>query len=135
MSLMEDHDAPEVHFYLAEVLYRQGNIAGALERYHVAAEGDHQYLEAWTQIGCLHAERGELAAAIDAFEVALDVHPDFPDAHLHKAEALHQLGRTGEAVVHWATYLQFDQSGPWADAARRRLETAAGDAPATGPES
>jgi DNA-binding transcriptional MerR regulator len=130
MSLMDDQDAPDVQFYLAEVLYRQGNVSGALERYYVAAESDHHYLEAWTQIGCLHAELGQLAAAIDAFEIALDVHPDFPDAHLHKAEVLHQMGRSDQAIVHWRKYLEFDQSGPWAEVARQRLETA-GEGPAT----
>lgn len=125
MSLMEEPDAPEVQFHLAEALYRQGNQRGALERYHVAVELDHDYLEAWTQIGCLLVELGDPAAAVDAFNIALDIHSDYPDAHLHKAEALHQLGRTAEAVTHWRRYLEFDQSGPWADAAGKRLEEAA----------
>ena len=30
------------------------------ERYYAAVEADHDYLEAWTQIGCLHAAQGEL---------------------------------------------------------------------------
>jgi len=122
MSLMEDADAPEVQFHLAEALYRQGNPQGALERYHVAAELDHNYLEAWTQIGCILAELGQPAGAIDAFGIALDIHPDYPDAHLHKAEILHQAGRTPEAIIHWRRYLEFDRSGPWAEAARKRLE-------------
>ncbi len=122
MSLMQDFEDPEVHFHLAEALYRQGNTSGALERYHVAAELDHNFLEAWTQIGCILAESGELAAAVEAFDIALDLHPDYPDAHLHKAETLHQSGRTNEAVVHWRKYLEFDQTGPWAQAARERLE-------------
>lgn len=124
MSLMEDHDAPETHFHLAEALYRLGDRNAALERYHVAAELDPNYVEAWTQIGCLHAELGRPEAAVDAFRVALDVHPDYPDAHLHQAETLHHLGRTGEAIIHWRRYLEFDRRGPWADAARRRLEEA-----------
>jgi len=122
MSLMEDADAPEVQFHLAEALYRQGNVQGALERFHVAAELDHNYIEAWTQIGCIYAELRQLSSAIDAFDIALDVHPDYPDAHLHKAETLHQAGRTPEAALHWRKYLEFDQTGPWAEAARRRLE-------------
>jgi hypothetical protein len=122
MSLMDDPDAPEVHFYLAEVLYRQGNVAGALERYYVAVEFDHNYLEAWTQIGCLLSEQQQLTSAVDAFDIALDIHSDYPDAHLHKAETLHQAGRSMEAVAHWRKYLEFDQSGPWAEAARKRLE-------------
>jgi tetratricopeptide (TPR) repeat protein len=133
MSLMEDHDAPEVHFYLAEALYRLEDRHGALERYHVATELDHNYLEAWTQIGCLHAELNQLAAAVDAFRVALDVHSDHPDAHLHLAEALHQLHRTDEAVEHWRKYLEFDRRGPWAEAARRRLEEAGAEGIEGGP--
>ena len=122
MSLMDDPEAPDVHFYLAEVLYRQGNVAGALERYYVAVEFDHNYLEAWTQIGCILSELQQFTSAVDAFDIALDIHADYPDAHLHKAETLHQAGRSGEAVAHWCKYLEFDQSGPWAEAARKRLE-------------
>lgn len=122
LSLMDEPGDAEVHFHLAEALYRQGNAEGALERYYAAVESDHNYLEAWTQIGCLHAERGELESALQAFRVALDVHPDYPDAHWHLAEVLHQLGRSGEAVPHWETYLRFDSRGPWADQARQRLE-------------
>jgi tetratricopeptide (TPR) repeat protein len=96
----------------------------ALERYHVAVELDHNYLEAWTQIGCLHAELGEIDSAIDAFRISLEIHPDYPDAHLHLAESLHQRNETAEAVTHWRKYLEFDRRGPWADAARRRLEEA-----------
>ncbi|MBI3863602.1 MAG: tetratricopeptide repeat protein [Planctomycetia bacterium] len=124
MSLMEEHDAPEVQFQLAEALYRQGQVRAALERYHVAAELDRNYLEAWTQIGCLLAELGDLSGAVDAFDIALDIHPDFPDAHLHKAESLHQAGRTADAIPHWQKYLDYDQSGPWAEAARQRLKEA-----------
>lgn len=124
MSLMHDHDAPEVHFCLAEALYRLNDRHAALERYHVAAELEHDYLEAWTQIGCIHAELNQPAAAVDAFRLALDVHSDYPDAHLHLADALHQLGRTDEAIEHWKKYLSFDRRGPWADIARRRLESA-----------
>jgi tetratricopeptide (TPR) repeat protein len=127
MSLMEDADGPEVQFHLAEALYRQGNLPAALERFHVAAELDHNYLEAWIQIGCIHAELGNREAATEAFDIALDLHPDCPDAHIHKAETLHQAGRTHEAIPHWRKYLEFDRSGPWAEAARTRLEAHAGE--------
>ncbi len=124
LCLIDDPSRADANFQLAEALYRLGRIDGALERYHVAVELDHNYLEAWTQLGCLHAEQGELQGALDAFDVALEVHPEYPDAHLHKAEVLHQLGRTDEAVVHWQTYLKFDTRGPWAENARRRLAAA-----------
>jgi len=122
LCLMDQPGRAEAHFQLAETLYRMDNVQGALERYHMTVELDPKYLEAWTQLGCVYSQLGQPQAALDAFDVALDVHPEYPDAHLHKAELLHQLGRSEEARLHWETYLQFDQRGPWAENARQRLE-------------
>jgi tetratricopeptide (TPR) repeat protein len=121
MSLMLRPGDAECQFCLADALYRTGNAGAALERYYAVVETDRKYLEAWTQIGCLHAERDEFDAAVSAFRIALDLHPDYPDAHLHLAEALHSLGRGDEAEPHWRQYLEFDRRGPWADLARQRL--------------
>lgn len=123
MSLMDRPGDPETNFTLAEALYRQGNTGGALERYYAAVEADHEYIEVWTQIGCLYLERGDANAALQALDVALSIHADYPDAHLHKAEALESLGRNDEAAEHWRIYLQHDQHGPWAEKARQRLES------------
>ena len=133
MCLMERPDEADAHFHLAEALFRCKHTRAALERYHAAVECDHDYIEAWTQLGCLHAELGELEQALDAFEVALQVHPDFPDAHWHKGEILHQLNRTAEAVEHWERYLTYDARGPWAETARQRLEQLAVTADACAP--
>ncbi len=119
--LMQEFGHPEANFLLAEALYRLGRPEAALERYYAAVESDHDYLEAWTQLGCLHEELGELNAALDAFQIALQVHPEYPDAHLHRAEILHRLERTDEAIPHWQTYLKYDDRGPWADKARQQL--------------
>jgi tetratricopeptide (TPR) repeat protein len=128
LALMDRPESAEIHFHLAEALYRAGNQEGALERYHMAVEWDHNYLESWTQMGCLHAARGELESALDAFQIALSVHRDYPDAHWHLADVLVQLGRERDAIVHWRRYLEFDNRGPWAEQARQRLE-AIPDAP------
>ncbi len=127
MSLMDFPGDPEASFQLAEALYMQGNAAGALERFYSAVEHERYYVEAWTQIGCLHAELGEFDTALGTFDVALDLHPDFPDAHWHKANVLHQLGRLDDAVDHWDAYLTFDSRGPWAENARQRLDEVKGE--------
>jgi tetratricopeptide (TPR) repeat protein len=121
ISLMSDPHNAEAHFHLAECLYRQDNVAGALERYYVAVEHDREYLEAWTQIGCLHRELGELESALEAFEIALTAHPEYPEAHFQKAETLAELGQFAEAVPYWRRYLSYDSRGPWAEMARQRL--------------
>ena len=123
MALMAGPATAELHFHLAEALSRTDNARGALERFYATVELDHNYLEAWTQIGSLHREVGEPDAALLAFDIALNVHPDYPDAVLQKAETLAELGRGDEAVVLWKQYLTFDSRGPWADLARQRLET------------
>ena len=122
-ALMAGPPTAELQFHLAEALSRIDNPRGALERFYATVELDHDYLEAWTQIGSLHREVGEPEAALLAFDIALDVHPDYPDAVLQKAETLAELGRGDEAVDLWKQYLTFDTRGPWADLARQRLET------------
>ncbi|WP_437206351.1 tetratricopeptide repeat protein [Planctomicrobium sp. SH664] len=112
----------DVHFQLGECLYRMGNTEGAIERYYSAVEHDRDFLEAWTQIGCLHRELNAPQAARGAFQIALDLLPDYPDAHFHMAETLHDLGDEPQARIHWQEYLQHDSRGPWADIARQRLD-------------
>ena len=121
-SLMTAPARVETHVRLAECLYRRGQTAAALERYHAAVEHDHRDLEAWTQIGCLYRELSDLAAAEAAFRVALEIEPTFPDALWHCADLLHAQGRTLQAVPLWRQYLLYDSYGPWADSIRQSLE-------------
>ncbi len=123
LCLLENPHDPELHFHLAECLYRQHHLEAATERYYVAVECDHQYIEAWTQLGCVLEERDLKEEALSAFGVALEFHPEYPDAHRHKAALLDILGQTEEARAHWETYLKYDQKGPWAEEARARLES------------
>ena len=70
----------------------------------------------------IHAAKGELESALEAFSIALSVHADYPDAHWHVADVLVQLGRPDEAAAHWRKYLEYDRRGPWAEQARQRLK-------------
>lgn len=115
-------DDAEAHFYLADCLYRLGKQEAALERYLAAIENDPEYLEAWTQIGCLYAELHKWTESLLAFDEALHLFPDFPEVHLHKAETLRQMKQFDEAIKHWKRYLELDQRGPWAELAHQRLE-------------
>lgn len=124
LSLLEEPNRPSAHFYLAECLYRAGNRLGALERYYAAVEIDREFVEAWTQIGCVLAELDEPAAALDAFQFALRVHPENPDAHWHIADLLWRRDEKEKAVPHWEAYLERDADGPWAETARQRLDEA-----------
>lgn len=127
MALMDQPGRAEWHFVLAELLYRGENVAGAVERYHTAVALDHEYIEAWVQLGCVLQQSGEVRGAEDAFKIALDLHPDYPEALFHQAELLHQAGRTREAIPLWQQFLSLDQRGPWSESARMRLSEAGVD--------
>lgn len=121
LTVVNDPLNPNFHFHLADALYRHRKAEAAIERYHVAVELDHNFIEAWTQLGCVLAETGDAVGAKTAFQIALDVHPDYADAHFHLAGVLEQLDQTEDAAEHWQKYLEFDRRGPWAEIARERL--------------
>lgn len=115
-------DPADVNFHLADALYRAGNPAAAIERYHSAIEFAPDFIEAWTQLGCLQSELKQWVAAEESLVTAMSVHPGNPDVLLHYAQLLDQIDRGDEAAAYWEQYLQHDSRGPWADHARMRLE-------------
>lgn len=111
----------EICFLLAELLYRQGDVTAARERYYMTVELDETYVEGRANLGCVLAETGEPELAIAAFLGALDHHRDFPDVHYHLARTLDDLGRRDEAETHWRAFLALAPTSPWASEARDRL--------------
>jgi tetratricopeptide (TPR) repeat protein len=114
----------EIHFALADVLYRAGDLPAARERYYAALELDEEYVEARATLGCVLAELGDLELAAATFEGALGFHPDFADVHFHLANTLERLERHDEAEAHFRAFLELAPESPWADAARDRLAVA-----------
>jgi tetratricopeptide (TPR) repeat protein len=113
-------DPADVHFHLADALFRTGRIEAAMERYYCAIENAPDFIEAWTQLGCLQSEAGLEEAAEQSLLTAISIHPENPDVLLHYAQLLEALGRDDEAVTYWNRYLEHDSRGPWADHARNR---------------
>lgn len=79
---------PEICFQVAELLYRQGDLCSARERYYMAIELDEDYVEARANLGCVLAETGQRDLAVAAFEGALAYHREYADVHYHLARAL-----------------------------------------------
>jgi hypothetical protein len=111
----------EMHFALADLLYRLGDLSAARERYYAAIELDEEYVEARANLGCVLAENGEVELAIAAFQGALAFHSDYADVHYHLAGALDRMNYQDEAVLHWRTFLALAPESPWAEIARSRL--------------
>ena len=114
-------DPAEVNFHLADALYRTGRLEAAAERYYCAIESAPDFIEAWTQLGCLQSELDQPEIAEQSFVTAISIHPENPDALLHYAQLLDQIDRNDEAIDIWKQYLQYDSRGPWADHARDRI--------------
>ena len=119
--LMAQRSTAELHFALADLLYRMGDLPAARERFYVAIEIDEEYVEARANLGCVLAESGDYELAVAAFEGALAFHPEYADVHYHLADAHAQLGRTTEATFHWQRFLELAPESPWAETARRQL--------------
>lgn len=113
--------SPELCFQLAEVLYRQDDLAAARERYHMALEMDPHFVEARANLGCVLGELGNVPAAIEAFLTTLEHHPDYPDVHYHLASLYESQHESQRAKHHWQAFLNLSPDSPWADQARDRL--------------
>ena len=116
----------ELCFQVAELLYRQGDFAGARERYYMAVELDEDYVEARANLGCVLAETGQSDLAVAAFEGALLYHDAYADVHYHLARVLDDAHRRDKAEEHWQAFVELAPDSPWADEARDRLGLGAG---------
>ena len=114
----------DVSFRMAELLYQVNDLAAARERYSIAVEFDEAFVEARANLGCVLVELGQTELALATFEGALEHHPDYPDVHFHLARLLDEIGSDQKAWQHWARFLELTPSGPWADEARLRIESA-----------
>ncbi len=83
----------EVCFQLAELLYRQGDINGARERYYNAIELDEDFIEARVNLACVLAETGHNTLAIAAFQGALVKDDRYPDVHYQTAQTTYERKR------------------------------------------
>jgi len=111
----------EVNFLLAELLYRQGDLPAARERYYGAVELDEDFVEARANLGCVLAETGQPELAVAALRGALQLHEEYADVHYHLARVLEEEGHAGEAAGHWRRFLELAPESPWADEAKQRV--------------
>ncbi|QDV21979.1 MerR family transcriptional regulator [Aureliella helgolandensis] len=112
-------------FQVAELLYRQGDLCGARERYFTALELNPDLVEARANLGCVLAECGQADLAVAAFEGALEQYADYADVHFHLARALDDSGHAIQAAEHWMRFLELAPDSPWADEAKQRIQATA----------
>jgi tetratricopeptide (TPR) repeat protein len=107
---------------LGTIYYRLRKFGEAEKYYRQAVEADPGYPLAEFNLGNLYDEQGRLDEALQHYRRALALNPQYADAHFNLALLCERLGDPLKAVHHWKTYLKLDNSGQWAEIARRQLE-------------
>jgi tetratricopeptide (TPR) repeat protein len=107
---------------LGTIYYRQRKFADAEKHYLDAIAADPAYPLAQFNLGNLYDEQGRIPEAMDHYRRALHLNPQYADAHFNLALLCERAGESLKAVHHWKCYLKLDNSGQWAEIARRQLE-------------
>jgi len=107
---------------LGTIYYRQRNFKESEKYYQDAVVADPSYPLAHFNLGNLFDEQGRLSEAFSHYRKALGLNPNYADAHFNLALLAERTGDILRAVHHWKTYLKLDNTGQWADIARRQLE-------------
>jgi tetratricopeptide (TPR) repeat protein len=107
---------------LGTIYYRQRKYAEAERHYEKAIAVDSNYPLAHYNLGNLYDEQGDLTRAEQHYTTALRLNPNYADAHFNLALLAERRGDFLNAVRHWKSYLKLDNSGTWANIARRQLE-------------
>jgi len=107
---------------LGTIYYRQRKYEEAERQYQKAVEVDANYPLAHYNLGNLYDEQGDLTRAEQHYTTALELNPNYADAHFNLALLSERRGDFLKAVRHWKNYLKLDNTGTWANIARRQLE-------------
>ncbi len=82
-------------------LLLEGELERSSEIFDEVIEEDRSVAEVWYGKGLISLLTEDLDAALQYFEKAISLKPDFKDALYEKGVALHEKGRTKEAMEYW----------------------------------
>ena len=98
---------------LASCLFAQENSSAAYDPYH--AEKD-------LEVGQFYMKKGDVDAAIDRFQDAIKLKPNFARPRLLLGEAYEKKGDKAQALKYYKEYLQILPKAPDAGKIRKRIE-------------
>lgn len=107
---MLDPDNVDARFERACVLGALGRYDEAKRSYHEIVAKRPQHFGALNNLGMLLLEEHSSRAALRAFTLLAQRHPDSAISHTHLAKVLHDEGRSDEAVAHYNRAIELDPS-------------------------
>ena len=123
LELNPDNAQANLGMGIALAAVGRGDEAGAFYARSIAISPDPA---AYTNLGAWHQQRGDVAAAEDAYRRALAANPRFAQAHNNLGILLARRGETANAIASFATAIRLDPRNCKAEVNMARALTAAG---------
>ena len=92
----------------AAALHRDGRLTEAVAAYRALLAEDPENAGIWHNMGVALAGTGDHRGALDAFERARSLRPDYLHAHVNRGSALQSLGRHADAAAAYGSALKLD---------------------------
>jgi tetratricopeptide (TPR) repeat protein len=95
----------------------------AIAEFTEAIEADRGYAEAYCDRGVSHYMKGEVRAALQDFDTAVEKDPALGKAHFHRAMILEQDGKRQEAIRAYEDFIRHSEHSPdiYVERANRRI--------------
>ncbi len=113
-ALAIDPKARHARFNLALVKEAEGDVAGSEAAYRAEVADYPEAYKAWFNLGRLLARRGDARGAEAAFSHTVLADPDFAVGRFYHAQALLEVGRTGDAAAEARRGLALDSDSSFA---------------------
>ncbi|HWR39336.1 MAG TPA: tetratricopeptide repeat protein [Patescibacteria group bacterium] len=103
----------DIYRQLAETLHKQKNLAGAGTIYRQLASMQPNSTENWKKIGNILVDEYRYEEALEKYDHALQLDPEYAAVHWNRALLLLQLGRLEEGFQEYEWRLKVPEFAPW----------------------
>ncbi len=103
-----DADMAHGYFYLANYYDAANNGAEAMKYYNLSLSRNNNYLLALNNRGILKGKTGDFGGAVNDFNDAIRIKPDYAEAYYNRGVAIYQTGKPEEACEDWSIALKLN---------------------------